>query len=559
MSRIKVFSGHHSKGLSITFKLGLGVFTWVGGWGLLPFLQGREKPDDLEKNPPSVRTDILPSIPTLFIAGDSTAAKGHGSKQQGWAEPFKDFFDRDKVTVFNRARGGRSSRTFITEGLWQELLDDVKPGDVVLIQFGHNDGGAINEEPPGSTRPTRARGTLPGLGDDSVEIVHVITGQPETVYTFGHYMRKMIRDTRGRGATPVLLSLTMRNLRDERGRLERGNGHYGAWTYQLAQEEGAPFIDLTNLIADQLDAMEASAVDALFEQDYVHFNLEGAQMHAACVVSALKGLRDVRLEAWLSELGRSVEADNTTWLQLPIQENRSLPTIFLIGDSTVRNGRGDGKNGEWGWGDFFAAWLYLEKVNLVNRAVGGTSSRTFQSLGFWNRVKAMLQPGDVVILQFGHNDSSPINDNQRARGTLPGAGTETETIHNQLTGEVEEVLTYGGYLRRFVQETRAIGATPVICSPVPRKKWENRRVLRGVDSYGDWAEQVAVEEDVAFVDLEARIAEAYDQLGPKQVQLMFADLNTHTSCAGAVLNANMVVQGLRALGRDNPLEKWLRN
>ena len=83
--------------------------------------------------------------PTLFIAGDSTAADG-APGAIGWGKYLGTFFDPSKLKVVNRARGGRSSRTFIAEGLWDRLLDDVKAGDFVLIQFGHNDAGPINDE-----------------------------------------------------------------------------------------------------------------------------------------------------------------------------------------------------------------------------------------------------------------------------------------------------------------------------------------------------------------------------------------------------------------------------
>ena len=96
--------------------------------------------------------------PSIFIAGDSTAAPNNGTPIQGWGVPFAGYFDAEKIRIANRAVGGRSSRTFITEGLWDRLAAELKPGDFVLIQFGHNDGGAINEEPPGSKLPLRARG-----------------------------------------------------------------------------------------------------------------------------------------------------------------------------------------------------------------------------------------------------------------------------------------------------------------------------------------------------------------------------------------------------------------
>src|SRR4029079_15953822 len=125
------------------------------------------------------------SLPAIFVAGNSTAARGAGERQQGWAVPFADYFDTTKVSVVNRARGGRSSRTFVSEGLWERLIADVRPGDIVLIEFGHNDGGAINDT-------LRARVSIPGLGDDSVAIDNRITKRHEVVHTFGWYMRKMI-------------------------------------------------------------------------------------------------------------------------------------------------------------------------------------------------------------------------------------------------------------------------------------------------------------------------------------------------------------------------------
>ena len=123
------------------------------------------------------------AVPTLFIAGDSTAARYSGANpQEGWGEPIAKFFDPGRLRVVNAARGGRSSRTFITEGHWERVLAEVRAGDFVIIQFGHNDDGALNREPPGSGRPLRARGTIPGVGDEYAEIDNVLTGQHETRY-----------------------------------------------------------------------------------------------------------------------------------------------------------------------------------------------------------------------------------------------------------------------------------------------------------------------------------------------------------------------------------------
>jgi lysophospholipase L1-like esterase len=284
-----------------------------------------------------------PKLPTLFVVGDSTAASNDGVAV-GWAVPLPAYFDQAKLNVANRARGGRSSRTFLTEGLWEKVLADLKPGDFVLIQFGHNDGGAINEEPPGSKSPLRARGSLPGVGDESREIDNVVTKQHEVVHTFGWYMRKFINEARAKGATPIVLSLTVRNIwKDEK--VERGPGEYGKWSAEIARAERAAFVDVTAIIADQYEKMGEETVKKFFPRDHTHTSADGAELNAASVVAGLKALASHPLDRFMAAKGLEVPTaasgtarpeDFLAWLHLPEPANPKLPTLFLIGDSTVR-------------------------------------------------------------------------------------------------------------------------------------------------------------------------------------------------------------------------------
>lgn len=494
-------------------------------------------------------TPILnPDLPTLFIAGDSTAARNGNPDIQGWGEPFGDFFDPTQVNVANRARGGRSSRTFITEGHWARLLADLKAGDVVLIQFGHNDGGAINREPPGSDRPLRARGSLPGLGDETEAIDNAVTGKHEVVRTFGSYMREMIADVQAAGATPILLSLTVRD-RWADGKIERGSGPYRTWIRALAAEAGLGFVDLTRLVADTYQELGEPAAKTFFTADYVHTNDEGARLNAALVLSGLKGLRRgaVELDPWLTPTGAGVATDSIGWLNLPEPANPKRPSIMLIGDSTVRNGGGDGAHGEWGWGEPLAALIDASRINVVNRAIGGLSSRTFLTQGHWARAKGLLKRGDIVLMQFGHNDGAALSDTRRARGTLRTEGPARQAVYNLLTHEVEVVHAYGDYLRRYIREARALGAVPVVCTPVPRKRWQDGtdNLARGGD-YGRIATAIAAEMEVPLFDLHNLVADRYEALGRVAVEALFADAHTHTSRAGAELTAEIVAAQLRA-------------
>ena len=523
------------------------ILILAGSLALAPGMSALTPAPDLPSNPPAARGTIDRKLPTVFVASDSTAAHYNSGPIQGWAVPLTEYFDPAKINVVDRARGGRSSRTFITEGLWDELLADVRPGDFVLIQFGHNDASPVNEDASVPRERVRSRGTLPGLGEETQDIVNIITGKPEVVHTFGWYIRRMIADVRARAATPIVLSLTVRNIW-KNGKVERGSGKYREWDREIARAEGVEFVDLTRIVADDYQEMGETKVKEFFPRDHTHTNPAGADFNAREVVAGLKGLRGGPWEKFLSARGAAVEADQIGWLNLPEPANPALPTLLLIGDSTVRNGRGDGAGGQWGWGEPLVDRFDAAKVNVVNRAIGGLSSRTFLTQGHWKRALTLLKPGDFVMMQFGHNDAGPLNDNSRARGTIKGVGEETEAIDNLLTKQHEVVHTYGWYLRKYVRDAKAHGVTPIVCSPIPRKTWKDGKIVRSApDGYAGWAKQVAEQEGVAFVDLNELIAARYDELGPARVDLLFGDPHTHTSRAGAELNATIVADALAKL------------
>lgn len=223
------------------------------------------------------------------------------------------------------------------------------------------------------------------------------------------------------------------------------------------------------------------------------------------------------------------------------------PVIYLIGDSTVKNGKGNGDNQLWGWGSFLSQNLDTTKVHVENCALGGTSSRTFKTKGLWTEVFKKLKPGDIVIIQFGHNDGGQLDDTARARGTLRGTGNETREIFNPLTKKQEVVHTFGWYISGYIRDARSKGATAVVCSPVPRNIWKNKKVVRDIDSYPKWAKEAADSGGAYFIDLHNMIADRYDQLGEDRVSPFFPADHTHTNMEGAKLNASSVAQGLGLL------------
>lgn len=247
-------------------------------------------------------TPINPKLVTIFVVGDSTA-NNHANGGLGWGDPFISYFDPAKVNVLNRARAGRSSRTFITEGLWDKVLSEMNRGDFVLIQFGHNDAGKINDE-------TRARGSLPGTGEETQEIDNLLTKKHEVVHTYGWYMRKMIADTKAKGAVPIVFSLTVRNIWKE-GHVERGSGRFGEWAAELARSQNVEFIDLTRIIADMYEELGQEKVLPLFGPDHTHTSPAGAELNAELVVAGLKTLKHNPLGRYFSAKGKAVPQRGT--------------------------------------------------------------------------------------------------------------------------------------------------------------------------------------------------------------------------------------------------------
>jgi lysophospholipase L1-like esterase len=229
------------------------------------------------------RAPLNPELPTFFIVGDSTASNG---PDLGWGDHLVHYFDTTKINVANRARAGRSSRSYINEGLWARTLADIKPGDYVLLQWGHNDGGDL-----GGAKP---RGDLFGDSDETKDVLQTtdpLAGQTETIHTYGWYNRKYVADIEAKGATPMFASMTIRNIwsPDANGmrHIERVVG-FNSIMKKIADEKHLAFIDMANVEANRLEATGENKAKLLFPIDHTHTSAEGAELNARDVVMALE-------------------------------------------------------------------------------------------------------------------------------------------------------------------------------------------------------------------------------------------------------------------------------
>jgi rhamnogalacturonan acetylesterase len=230
----------------------------------------------------------------------------------------------------------------------------------------------------------------------------------------------------------------------------------------------------------------------------------------------------------------------------------ALPSLFLVGDSTMQTGTGNGEHGPWGWGSEIVALFDPAKIHVYNEGRGGRSSRGYIEEGAWNKILERIRPGDFVIVQFGHNDTAN-SQNYPDRATITGVGEETTQLGAGDTSKV--VHTYGWYLRQYAAGVRARNATLIICSPVPRNGWIADKIKGGFDGYASWGATVAKTTGTAFIDLNTLAADRFDKLGEAGSRTYFTDLQ-HTTKLGARLNADAVVAGIMKLN-DRRLARTL--
>ena len=213
---------------------------------------------------------------TIFLAGDSTMARKLPEKrpETGWGEMLGEFFREGTVTIDNRAQNGRSTRTFISENRWQSIVDALRPGDYVLIQFGHN--------------------------DESKEKVDRYTPPAD----FRNNLIKFVSEARARKAIPVLLTPVMRRRFGKDGKLQDTHGEYPDLVRQVAAEYKVALIDMHRSSAAVLARAGLEGSRKLFLQlrpgenpnypngieDNTHFSPFGAEVMASLAADGIREL-----------------------------------------------------------------------------------------------------------------------------------------------------------------------------------------------------------------------------------------------------------------------------
>ena len=224
---------------------------------------------------------------TVYLAGDSTMAEKLENKrpETGWGEKLQQYFDTKKVKIDNRAQNGRSTKSFIDEGRWQKIVDDLKRGDYVFIEFGHNDEKI--EDPKRYAAPNT---------------------------DYRNNLIRFIKDVRAKKAFPVLLTSVMRRKFDESGNFVDTHGEYPDAVRKVAAELKVPLIDMHRLSEAIIKKYGVEDSRKLFLQlkagenanypkgveDNTHFNNFGAEEMAKAAVAEIEKQK-IKLRKYLKK------------------------------------------------------------------------------------------------------------------------------------------------------------------------------------------------------------------------------------------------------------------
>ncbi len=428
------------------------------------------------------------------LIGDSTQ-----TDHAGYGRGFCANLTRE-VDCVNMAKGGASTKTFREQGLWERSLE-TKP-DYMLIQFGHNDMQSADHNP-----------------------------RQTTMEEYKANLRKYVDEARAAGVKPILVTpLTRRNFQAD-GKIHSDLLDHSATMNGVATEMHVPLIDLQADSIAYLDGIGEKKgeelgitkkdTDGKTIFDKTHLNWKGSYIFGRIVA--------VDLGKAVPELAKYVRPEAA---MLPPEGVKAMKVfnggpvkIVLVGDSTTAP--------QGGWGPGFCA-LMTSNVTCIDDALNGRSSKSFIDEGAWT--KALAEKGDYYLIQFGHND-------------MKGKGPERET---------DPETTFAANIRRYIHDAEAIGAVPVIITPLSRRNYKDGVLVEDLNDYAAAAKRVGMEEYVTVLDLNAiskamlktmtqEQADQFDATGQEQERLAVNKVavdRTHLNALGKKTFGRIVADNL---------------
>ncbi|KAF2133347.1 carbohydrate esterase family 12 protein, partial [Dothidotthia symphoricarpi CBS 119687] len=218
-------------------------------------------------------------------------------------------------------------------------------------------------------------------------------------------------------------------------------------------------------------------------------------------------------------------------------------TVYMAGDSTMTKWAAG--SAEQGWGVYLP---YSLSLSVVNKAIGGRSSRSFTVEGRFTEIVNLVKANDIVIIEFGHNDGGSLTPTDNGRSVCPGGGSET--CQSTYNGAATTVYTYPFYLLQAGKALVAKGAKVIYSSPTPNNPWETGSFVYSESRFYGYAEKVAsqIGANAMYVNHGAYVASIFESMGKTKVDALFPADHTHTSPQGADIVHKAFVKALQCDG-----------
>ncbi len=443
----------------------------------------------------------------IDLIGDSTQTDNAGYGR-GFCANFTSAVD-----CVNMARGGASTKTFRTLGLWDKSLQ-TKP-DYMVIQFGHNDMEKVD-----------------GVAENDRQVA---------MADYEANLRRFITEARAAGIEPVLCTPLTRRYFQGDGKIHSDLLGHTATMKRVAADMKVPLIDLQTQSIAYLDksgettgnklAITKKDDDGKTIFDKTHLDWQGSYVFGRMVAEGLGNIEPA-LKPYVLPAPAVLPPAGLKAMKViqggPVK-------IVLVGDSTVAT--------EGGWGPGFCKAM-TPNVTCIDVALNGRSSKSFIDEGAWK--KALALKGDYYLIQFGHNDQKP-----------------DEARHTDAEGSFQT------FLKRYVADVRGIGAVPVLVTSLSRRTYKDGKVVQDLRAYADATKKVGAEEGITVVDLNSMStgllnhmtqpqADAFDATGHEdakaenkaEVKLDRTHLNPHGQEVFGRMVADNLVRTQVELGPD---------
>jgi lysophospholipase L1-like esterase len=378
----------------------------------------------------TVRVDLI---------GDSTQTNNAGYGR-GFCANFTAAVD-----CVNMSRGGASTKTFRSLGLWDKALL-TKP-DYMVIQFGHNDMEKVD-----------------GVAENDRQV---------SMAEYEANLRRYVTESRAAGIRPILCTPLTRRYFEADGKIHSDLTGHSATMKKVAAEMKVPLIDLQTESIAYLDKIGEAAGNKLAITkkdndgktifDKTHLDWAGSFVFGRMVAVDL-GKAAPELKPYVLAQPAVMPPEGVKAMKViqggPVK-------IVLVGDSTVATGGG--------WGPGFCK-VMTPNVTCIDLALNGRSSKSFIDEGAWK--KALAEKGDYYLIQFGHNDQKT-----------------DEARHTDADGSFQT------YLKRYCADVQAIGGVPVLVTSLSRRTFKDGKVVQDLKAYAEATRKVGAELNLTVVDL----------------------------------------------------------